>query len=519
MNQEEQLALILSLEEQVDVSQLTYKDIHIWPHVRSIFRSQLMHAGKFKMDPIFNLPAYARQLASQFYRPETYVPYLTHCQQRFAHLASLMQHGPVDLLFFSEPKYHTDMIDGKHYNRHVDPMIELVKDRFRCIKIELNTAEKTQATQPRTVPTVFVDSEFYLRWDAHRSVLRAFQQEKEGPRIEHVEGLQQALKPHASVLSFNAAQCAIDMERYIHIREYFKDMLNILKPQAVFHVCYYSLWGMALDMACRQLGIVSVDIQHGKQGKYHAMYSFWNTIPDNGYAMLPDYFWCWGQESADNIKLSRQNPNTPHQPIVGGNRWLAKWIEPEEASPVLSKEAEVYINHLRRYDKKILVSLQPFEDPLPLQLIEAIKHSPRSWYWMIRLHPMQLNDRDAISRRVSLIAPNAEVKICSRLPLYALLGEADHHVTCWSSVCYEALYFGLCTTFIDPDGAVLYKDYIEKGYFSVSTNSAELLSDIEHSQRGGMGNEAIRYIETNTRLAKDTMDVILRSSSQRAIAV
>ena len=515
MNQEEQIELILSIEQQIDVTQITYKGIHIWPHVRQAFRSQLMHVGKYKMDPIINLPAYADKLANQFYRPETYVPYLTHCQQRFAHLARLTQIGPVDILFFSQPEYHTDVISGKYYNRHIDPMIELVKDRYRYIKLELNAAKKTETTQPRAEHTVFVDSEFYLRWDAHRSVLRAFQQKSKGPAIHCVEELKRVLAPYYLHLSFNEAQCAIDMERYIHLREYFKDMLNILKPRAVFHVCYYSLWGLALNMACRQLGIVSVDVQHGKQGKFHAMYSHWHNIPAEGYAMLPDYFWSWGRESVENIIHSRLNPETPHRPVVGGHRWLAKWIEPEEASPVLSKEAEVYVNHLQTYERTILVSLQPFEDPLPPQLIEAMKRSPRSWYWMIRLHPMQLKDIDAISRRVSQIAPHAEVKTCSRLPLYALLRQADHHVTCWSSVCYEALYFGLRTTFIDPDGALLYKDYIDKRLFSVSNTSAELLDEIRTNSRLDSLLESVRYIETNTELALETMDKILVSPRQK----
>ena len=58
-----------------------------------------------------------------------------------------------------------------------------------------------------------------------------------------------------------------------------QEQLGSRGVEAVFFAWYYNLVNMALIWACRDLGITTVDIQHGLQGKYHVMYSHWTRIP------------------------------------------------------------------------------------------------------------------------------------------------------------------------------------------------------------------------------------------------
>ena len=172
---------------------------------------------------------------------------------------------------------------------------------------------------------------------------------------------------------------------------YFEKMFKAIGAKAVFFVCYYYMMPMAIINACKKLGIVSVDIQHGKQGKYHGMYSYWTNIPSGGYELLPNYFWCWGRESKNNIEKSRQNSVDNHWSIVGGNRWLATWLEGK--SDIFENNIAQNFNEiLSDKRKKILVSLQLFNEtiPLPEHVIETMRHSPSNWLWLLRLHPLQL---------------------------------------------------------------------------------------------------------------------------------
>ena len=75
---------------------------------------------------------------------------------------------------------------------------------------------------------------------------------------------------------------------------------------------------MGIIAAARTQGIKVIDIQHGKQGKFNAMYSGWHHISiKENYIMMPDYFWCWGEPSVNQI-LQSSSARRTHLPFVGG---------------------------------------------------------------------------------------------------------------------------------------------------------------------------------------------------------
>ena len=78
---------------------------------------------------------------------------------------------------------------------------------------------------------------------------------------------------------------------------------------------------MAICAAASQHGIETIDIQHGKQGKYQPMYSGWTRIPSDGYALIPYKFWCWGEPSCKHI-MSSCPDRKKHLPFVGGYPWI-----------------------------------------------------------------------------------------------------------------------------------------------------------------------------------------------------
>ena len=100
-----------------------------------------------------------------------------------------------------------------------------------------------------------------------------------------------------------------------------KLLLKHKNLKEIYLTCWYTTETMGICAAARQLGIKTIDIQHGKQGKYQAMYSGWTTIPESGYSLMPDKFWCWGKPSCDHILASSPNRKI-HLPFVGGYPWV-----------------------------------------------------------------------------------------------------------------------------------------------------------------------------------------------------
>ena len=64
-----------------------------------------------------------------------------------------------------------------------------------------------------------------------------------------------------------------------------------------FTLCYYSDVVFALNIACSLNKVKSIEVQHGPQPISHAAYSHWTNLPLSGYAMLPNIFWCWDDNS------------------------------------------------------------------------------------------------------------------------------------------------------------------------------------------------------------------------------
>jgi hypothetical protein len=307
-------------------------------------------------------------------------------------------------------------------------------------------------------------------------------------------------------------ECFVKMTALVEgHRKVYKTILTVIRPRVLFLACYYSPVGMAMIRACRGLGIKTVDIQHGKQGKYHGMYTHWTKIPKEGYEFLPDYFWCWGEESKSNIEKWFPHDCIWHRPVVGGNLWLGNWLRRERYE--IGVEVKGLSERLREARVKILITLQPRKnvaEVIPSHVIDAMRSAPSDWFWLIRLHQRQMEQKEGLR---SIIArekiKNWELDLSSSLSLPPLLKKVDHHITCWSSVCYEALALGIPTTIVHPTGLRLYEDYIDRGIFYYAESDHTLLSSINKGSLEVGVRESQPYIITDLKAAESALEMIL----------
>lgn len=161
------------------------------------------------------------------------------------------------------------------------------------------------------------------------------------------------------------------LQRYRRKYAYFREVIDILRPRAVFFSSFTG-W-KPLTWACRQLGVPTVDIQHGGQGPYHYLTTHFTQVPEEGYAMLPDYFWCWSKANCDFIAPWFPGRARRHIALVGGNRNVAKWLR----EGMLGLRPRV-----------VLVTLgYAVQNILPDAVVEAARRT-LEWSWLFRLHPL-----------------------------------------------------------------------------------------------------------------------------------
>lgn len=267
---------------------------------------------------------------------------------------------------------------------------------------------------------------------------------------------------------------ASDASRVRALASSFAARLRRHPPRLAFVVSYYSVETMAFVLACREVGVRTVDIQHGVQGPLHPAYAAWPSVPARTHALLPDHFWVWSNWEAATIR--QWSERTGHTAVVGSNPWVSIWGG-DQALPGVADA----VNRARSLkaaangQKTVLVTLQyglsPEEQLDPLRVwMQQARSTNRFW---VRLHPLMLQERERVRKHLDDEGVAFDLDLPTELPLPALLPLADVHVTHSSSTVIEAAQFGVPSLITSRYGAELFPHLIEAGAAHVETGAAD----------------------------------------------
>lgn len=201
--------------------------------------------------------------------------------------------------------------------------------------------------------------------------------------------------------------------------------------------------------------------------------------------------------------------------ITGGKGGLINlrnfWVEEfrkDKSSPGIKELLDLRSMNTEGYEYKILVSLswsygsrsKKSQMPdwklldLPLGLLEAIETLGDRAFWMIRLHPAQVNSLNPhLSRQTQFVEgffdgkTNVDVKNATTAPLPHLLNIATHHITSKSMAAFEAAAHAVPTLSAAADKnlnlAARFSLLIETGFLTLLGDSKFL--DIESWVKSG----------------------------------
>jgi hypothetical protein len=382
-------------------------------------------------------------------------------------------------------------MNGRAYNRMIDPLLGLLGPANRPVKLELAGPRKPG---PRVYPAV-------------PAALPA------KPALGKVPKGVAGLKPVAEAYRriFGEPLPAKALQKHLlqlwALRRHFAAILNQYRPGAVLLVCYYAPLNLAVTAACRRLGIPVADIQHGQQGLYHAMYNHWTAVPEGGYDLVPDYFWVWGRPTRDILLRDLPEAAAAPRPLVGGNQWVGMWRE--QRGLRFSAPLSAFLDELRQAPKTVIVCLQGIADPIPEFLVAAMRARP-AWNWLIRLHPHQRGRKDQFAAYLTAQGVTRfEIEKATYAPLYGLLGACDHMVTPFSSTVWEAAAFGCPATLIHEQARDVHGPWIDRGVFALALGTEDLLTALDN--RGPETLDALEepYIESEAALARRAFGTLL----------
>jgi hypothetical protein len=461
MQLKEVCATLALIEQEHDVNTIELDGVLLWPLIRQCLWLELVSGSQ----AVGGKPPGLRLALSRL------------AQMSRTFLATIGLKRSVSLtevttLFLSRPVY-LQQLSGSDllFDRIVDPLVFLSRNRERVAKHYISS-------WPTDAPLYFPAS---VLQPAGAGLPPAGAGEF-GPQLDEI-ALSAGLNPESFFRRVNQA-----WGQYRAWNNAGKQLFrNSTGLKRIFLTSWYFPDMMGIIAAAKELGVETIDVQHGKQGKYQGMYSWWTRVPEKGYQLMPDRFWCWGQPSCDHILASSPARKT-HKPYVGGFPWLDFYRE--FISPVTAFNS--------KHDRRVLVTLQPpaggHVEPIPDFIIEYLSSGfSAGAYFTFRCHPNDRGRRAYCQRRLKSVPADRFAISDGTSNLYDDLLQATHHITAYSSCCYEADAFGVPTLLFGHDALDIYGEEIDARAFSWTEGRAEDLDDWlnttnrdkrESSQRG-----------------------------------
>jgi len=445
----ETINLINKIEDKLDVHNWVVEGIHIWPIIR-------MHlAFSFDSWRISKKSSNAGQLA--FHLRGLFRLFLTFINNIFSFDFASKK---TDVLFITYSKAKHNLIDGKWFDSYVNPISKILDEsmiRYKVIEYaydynyRLPSHNRSRIIQHRLFINTILAKKYERKIviDNHTSLLITKIKEilKKNNLDDNIIS-EKLIKKKLSQIIINC--------------NYFENLLKKYLPKVVFGSNYYGL-EMAMNLACGKMKIKSVDIQHGGQGDYHVAYGRWNSVPEEGYNMLPDVFAVWGEYEKETIEFWAHN--TKHSVIIIGHP-LYNYLSNERKNSFDNKK---FINS----KTNVLISLQTTRGLIELYE-QIIKISDNNIFWWIRIHP-NMSDyeiKDISNKLKKIDRNNYNMDIASNTLLLELLYFMDAHITETSTVTAEAALLGVSTILVHELG----KDFYER---EITQENAFYIKDSE----------------------------------------
>lgn len=389
-----------------------------------------------------------------------------------------------DLFFFK--KANVFILSGSKFSEEISGSLYLKDAHVICER------EKSQAkTSIIALQNIAIDKSIVGR-EHCRSVfgvlLLAAAVAKLSPIMRYIPGLSRYIESlfaglvTAPMLHDGKVNCAtLKKQVYRNIlfcvvaSKLFYFILRQVKPENSYVVCYYSILGMALCAACRQLRIPVTDIQHGVAGRSMRAYADWVKVPRRGYTTLPDTFFCWTKFDADAITEWAQHTDC-HRAVVTGSLWRG-YIEEQSLLLEAENQWSGFFKELNKFDKKVLITMQ--SSTLTQLFVDVVKQCGAEYCFLIRKHPGFLLENDKNYIDLNCNYSNVFFEQPSSMPMQVLIRNVDIHLTEWSGAVIDAYFENVNSVVTSEDALDYFEDYIAEG----SVVFAPLLNDVLHSLR------------------------------------
>ena len=243
----------------------------------------------------------------------------------------------------------------------------------------------------------------------------------------------------------------------------YQRLFSKFQPEKLVVAVSYA-YGDAIK-AAKDMGIETVEIQHGTFSKYHLGYSFPDRVDDLDY--FPDKFLAWGEywKNLNVIPLSKKTIL-----ITGFTHF--------------NSLREMYKDLARKQHQVLVLSQGALGPQIADKILEQID-SLKGCSLVYKLHPGEYSRWNEYSSLVRLSElPNVE--IVEDEDIYKLFAESSFQVGVFSTALYEGLGFDCKTILLELPGIEYMADLIKNDTVEVLKKDEDILNVMERFSQGNI---------------------------------
>jgi hypothetical protein len=445
---EDYLDWVLGLERKFPVEQWVIDGVHVWPLIRMRLNFHYFLQQQSKGQSTSGTPPQQRRS-------------LRLIKNAWALLKFIIRPTGKVPVIGADFAAHRSLFDNKLVDKYFDPIFDSYEGIHRPLIVEYKRTEgitEKDYYKPERIMRLHEFGELLQLF----GLLKAKFSSAEYQLKDYGEFLSILEKEGMNMVSYRKENVRRTVAVLYGYKWFWKTLFKKTGAKVAIGLCYYTepLYGMIL--AAREMGVVSVDLQHGGQGIQHLGYAqFVRVPPGRTYNLLPHYFWCWDESSASAIRPWIEATGATHKVIQKGHPWHQffrnrKW-------PELDNVKNLVIFTLQSYDMSVA------QDLIDDYLAATIQATAKEFKWFVRLHPRQLHLRDILKEEIGRLGLSNDVDVdnANVLPFPAILSRASVHMTKSSGSGIEAALLGVPNVIIDEHGAARYEEYIQQGHASL----------------------------------------------------
>lgn len=446
LNQKKIKEIILEWEQKFPVNEWQIQGIDIWPFLRIKLYIFLLNLDTEKKSshipdkPLIGKGPFHKNIIRDLKRIITAKKMLN---EFFKSLK------PKRIVFFGS-HFHRTRHNEILFNRFFDSMVDAHQLQDDVYMVEFGKIYEKNYNQKSIQPLhKFLDQ--YKLIEKFKMLL--FSPGKESQNLNGFETFYEQLYkrfPASKMLNISLEALNKWAQKVNRSKGFFINFYNRTRPEKIIFLSYYGYDDLAAAiLAAHELGIKTIDFQHGPQTNVHMAYSSWNKHPERPYNIMPLEYWTWDQKSKVNIEEWAQKTQLIQVRNVG-HPYLAYYNN------------KISFEEIGKY---IFFSLQTLslEEMFPAVLLDYMKESKLQW--ILRTHPRNnftKKELESFLKMNKIYQNSYKIEDALNNPLPESLVGARLHITNFSGCVIEAGMLNIPSLIIHETGKEIFQAYIDE---------------------------------------------------------